>query len=61
MEPRYYTNIGKVQEAMSPEKASDLLESGWELLSVRQLTDSQVLPQGIHIATRVIYVLGKLK
>lgn len=59
METRYYANVGQVREAMSPEKANDLMETGWELLSIRQLTDSQVLPQGLHVTTRVIYVMGK--
>lgn len=59
METRYFANIGEVKEAMHPDQANEFLGSGWELLSIKQLTDSQTLPQGIHVATRVIYVLGK--
>ena len=58
---RYYANVVEVKEAMNPEQANDLLEMGWELLSVRQLVDSQTLPQGISTTTRVVYVLGKLR
>lgn len=59
MEMRYYDDIAEVREAMSPERADELLRSGWELLSIKQLTDSQTLPQGIHVTARVIYILGK--
>jgi hypothetical protein len=59
---RYYSKVQKIQEAYTTEAANSAIESGWELLSIRDYTHRELQePNFPIIVTRPVYILGYLR
>jgi hypothetical protein len=61
-EDRYYRNVTRIQETYESSAANELLEKGWELLSIRETTRAATDASGKPAAfTGPVYVLGRTK
>jgi len=58
MEEKYYQNITELVQ-VDVEKANELLKQGYEILTIREVTESKETQKGIVVNTKPVVIMGK--
>ena len=58
MEERYYQNIVEIVQ-VDVAKANELLKQGYEILTIREITESKETTKGIVVNTKPVIIMGK--
>jgi len=58
MEEKYYQNIVELVQ-VDVEKANELLKQGYEILTIREITESKETQKGVTINTKPVIIMGK--
>ena len=58
MDERYYQNIVEIVQ-VDVAKANELLKQGYEILTIREITESKETAKGIVISTKPVVIMGK--
>jgi len=58
MEERYYQNIVEIVQ-VDVAKANELLKQGYEILTIREITESKETTKGIIVSTKPVIIMGK--
>jgi len=58
MEEKYYQNIVELIQ-VDVEKANELLKKGYEILTIREITESKETAKGIIVNTKPVVIMGK--
>jgi len=60
-EGRYYQDIEAVKELAGDRQACEHLAAGWELLSIKEVTRTEVQGDKAVVNTQIVYILGLRK
>jgi len=58
MDERYYQNIVEIVQ-VDVAKANELLKQGYEILAIREITESKETTKGIVVNTKPVIIMGK--
>jgi len=58
MEEKYYQNITELMQ-VDVAKANELLKQGYEILTIREVTESKETTKGIVVNTKPVVIMGK--
>ena len=58
MEEKYYQNITQLVQ-VDVAKANELLKQGYEILTIREITESKETQKGIVVNTKPVVIMGK--
>ena len=58
MEEKYYQNITELVQ-VDVAKANELLKQGYEILTIREITESKETQKGIVVNTKPVVIMGK--
>jgi len=58
MEEKYYQNIVEIVQ-VDVAKANELLKQGYEILTIREVTESKETQKGITVNTKPVVIMGK--